>query len=424
MHSSESSERSANNACRNFSGGLVAGMILVFSSFYLNGDSSFFSSRGKGSEGKSSKSSSAGGDTHAAGLPVDGAACAAASLLRYQELKERARVGRFAGTPMLLDILHSEDQCRNVPGVIPPSYTDRDICYLITVEDHSLYWMRTLNKTWFKQVPWENIFAIGHTDDPTLRMTSNEKYKSSNNAWGTRHDALFEKFYLPETAHCKWWLTISDKDQVNPKALLDMLYGLHYTHPYSIGYIWHDMGWSHGVTYAGPHSVLSRAALEPVLKPSIWDDLTGDHCMNRTSSLWKGVNDDFGMDACLWDTGTIHVHSMLFEPIGELGPGGSWSWQQPHHLMNWVACRNENNPPRAFSIFSIYYYEIYGENQRAQGRGAFKLVTNLTDPIPMIRRQLLEEEEAAAAKAMKDEWEKERSAALERAWKAIKRGSI
>jgi hypothetical protein len=136
------------------------------------------------------------------------------------------------------------------------------------------------------------------------------------------------------------------------------------------------------------------------------------------------VNDDFGMDACLWDTGTIHVHSMLFEPIGELGPGGSWSWQQPHHLMNWVACRNENNPPRAFSIFSIYYYEIYGENQRAQGRGAFKLVTNLTDPIPMIRRQLLEEEEAAAAKAMKDEWEKERSAALERAWKAIKRGSI
>jgi hypothetical protein len=240
MHSSESSERSANNACRNFSGGLVAGMILVFSSFYLNGDSSFFSSRGKGSEGKSSKSSSAGGDTHAAGLPVDGAACAAASLLRYQELKERARVGRFAGTPMLLDILHSEDQCRNVPGVIPPSYTDRDICYLITVEDHSLYWMKTLNKTWFKQVPWENIFAIGHTDDPTLRMTSNEKYKSSNNAWGTRHDALFEKFYLPETAHCKWWLTISDKDQVNPKALLDMLYGLHYTHPYSIGYIWHE----------------------------------------------------------------------------------------------------------------------------------------------------------------------------------------
>jgi hypothetical protein len=418
MHS-EPSKRPADTACRHFSGGLVAGMILVFSSFYLNGNSSFFSSRGKGSEGKSSSS---GGDTHAARLTVDGAACAAASLLRYQELKERARVGRFAGTPMLLDILHLEDQCRNVPGVKTPSYTDQDICYLINVEDHSLYWMRTLNKTWFKQVPWENIFAIGRTDDPTLRMTSDEKFKSSDNAWGTMHDALFENFHLSETAHCKWWLTISDKDQVNPKALLDMLHGLHYTHPFSIGYIWHDMGWSHGVTYAGPQSVLSRAALESVLKPSIWRDRTGDHCMNRTSDLWNGVDDNFGMDACLWDTGTIHVHSMLFEPIGELGPGGSWSWQQPHHLMNWVACRNEKNPPRAFSIFSIYYYEIYGENQRAQGRGAFKLVTNLTDPIPMIRRQLQEEGEEEEA-AMKDEWEKERSAALERAWKAIKRGN-
>jgi predicted RNA-binding Zn-ribbon protein involved in translation (DUF1610 family) len=202
MHSSEASERTATNACRHFSGGLIVGMILVFSSFYLNGGSSFFSTSGK-NKGQSSRQSStdsgsgsgSGNDVHTAGKPVDGTACAAASLLRYQELKERARTGRFAGTPLLLDILHSEDQCRNVPGVIPPSYTDHDICYLITVEDHSLYWMRTLNKTWFNQVPWENIFAIGHTDDPTLRMTSNEKYKSNNNAWGTRHDALFEKFY-------------------------------------------------------------------------------------------------------------------------------------------------------------------------------------------------------------------------------------
>jgi hypothetical protein len=126
------------------------------------------------------------------------------------------------------------------------------------------------------------------------------------------------------------------------------------------------VGWSHGVTYAGPQAVYSRAALQSGL--ALMNN--GSSCGDRT--------DDFALDACMWASGAVHVHSNLFEPVGDLGPGNSWSWQLPHVLLSCVAVRNTRNPPRAFTLFMMYYVENYGMNNTWPSRKGFGIL----DPLP------------------------------------------
>ena len=310
------------------------------------------------------------------------ASCSASTLSRYLELRSLTMSGRglSEGTPLLLDMVHGADACRGVPGVTPPVWKARDVCYVVAVTQPGLEYVQILNKTWPGLVPRENVVYVGREkSDRFGGVVHFDESSDSLDPWTLDALAFHRLYQWANMSHCQWWVSATDQDWVNPDALYDLLYGLRAEHPLAIGFVWHQMGWSHGVTYAGPIGVYSRAALAvSVGNEAAWSDVHG--CTNRTGT-WDNapfVRDDFSMDACMWWGGAIHVHHKLFEPIGELGPGGSWSWQQPHDLMSWVAARCAN-VPRSQSLFMQYHSETYGP-----GKGGFNLRPDHPGPGPRL----------------------------------------
>jgi hypothetical protein len=176
-----------------------------------------------------------------------------------------------------------------------------------------------------------------------------------DNPWARTVAALPTLVYSPRFSHCAWWFLGTDSAWVNPRAIAASAEGLHASHPLSLGFQWHQMGWSHGTTYSAGLTLYSRAALAAIA-PLINSSAP---CTNRTPA------DDFTLDSCGWAAGVVPLHALTVEPLGELGPGGSWSWQQPHHLMSWTAIHTLN-PGYHLRLLWTYYTAIYGNGTAAE----------------------------------------------------------
>ena len=359
---------------------------------------------GGGAPSSSSSSSSSSSGPSAAAV----AACRAQTWDAMRAMRDRVRTPGAAaeGTPLTIDLAHGADACGAL-GVPPPVYAPADVCYVVAAPGDDLGYVRVLNSSWFAFVPWPNLVVVGKADDPTLRVRSFPELRASpsDDPWVMEKDAMQVLFLEPQFAHCRWWVSATHQDWVNPRAVLNLVNGFSDAHRLVLGFVWHEMGWSHGVTYAGPQGIYSRAALGAAL--AVMTGANASACANRAGS-W-GPTDDFALDACMWATDAVHVHSNLFEPVGEFSPCSDWTWQQPHNLMSWVAVRNVKCPPRAFSLFANYYVDHYGPTNNWPSKKGFGVDLNLPPKPPIIGRRSRalgnavrvegEEEEATGAAA-------------------------
>lgn len=289
--------------------------------------------------------------------------CSDNTLKVLKSLQAKSKTGPAEGYPITIDLIHSVDECVKPSKLFPyglasPVAAKEDICYVTVVTDGSLGFLRTQNSTWVSVVPYDNFVAIGGQADPTLRLiTFPDIDGAANHEWARMMTGLKHLITEPEFAHCKWFFIGSDAAWVNPRVVQEITRGLYDNHPLVLGFQWNKMGWSHGVTYSAGLTLLTRTAVQNIV-PLLNQVNPIAQCTNRT--------DDFILDACGWESQAVYVHELAVEPLGELGPGGSWSWQQPHHLMSWISVKT-TNPNFHLRLLWQYFTEIYGNGPDNHG---------------------------------------------------------
>jgi hypothetical protein len=146
-----------------------------------------------------------------------------------------------SGTPLLIDIARGADACGAL-GVPPPVYAAEDVCYVVAMPGSDTTKVRVLNTSWFALVPWANLVVVAAAADPSLRMRSFPELAAhpTDDVWYMEKDALRALFPDPGFAHCRWWVSATHDDWVNPQAVLGLVNGFRDDHKLVLGYVWHD----------------------------------------------------------------------------------------------------------------------------------------------------------------------------------------
>lgn len=249
-------------------------------------------------------------------------ASAASPIDPLYDIHQRARSTESAGTPILRDILDLETRLHDLGDI--PTYTNEDVCYVMVISDNSFDAARTQVRSWVLEVPKTNYFLVHHASDDSGALPMIVKppaIQDSTATWKRTELAIQHLQSENSTQHCKWWFIGTDASWVNPRSVLGLVQELPFWRSYSIGYIWHEQGWSKGVTYSAGLTIYSRQALAVI----------ASKLQNSTSECLKRA-DDFVVDACAWEGGVTQIHTLTMEPTGQVRGAVvcffGWVWSQ------------------------------------------------------------------------------------------------
>ena len=285
-------------------------------------------------------------------------------------LIEKSKAGRLNGelkrtVPFTLDVIH-EAVYRTCPYDVAQKtfwtnrYTIDDVCYAVRDLNDNEAERSTVTATWASQVPAKNLWIFSAQADPAHRTVQVTSLEGKTNQ--RRHIAtLIAAAHVPDTSHCKWWVTATTHTWQNPRVHLASIQGISSTWPLQMGFFWDQMGFVEDITTAAGGNALWSSAGWEKMQISI----ESNQCPRDTHK-----SDDILAGMCALDAGVLPVVINNYDSSGamlqngvplEPGPRGEiMQWlQQPHNRAgHWGSIEGMDTN----FINSIYadYAKVYG----------------------------------------------------------------
>lgn len=128
-----------------------------------------------------------------------------------------------------------------------------------------------------------------------------------------------------EASHCKWFWAAADNSFANPVELAALTEGFSPDFAVSFSWTWWRQGFTGLVTCPSGGTLFSRAGALAA----------GAVLYTEACPFTKSADLTFGV--CNAATGTMNIHTLLFDPLAAQAPGGEWLYMQPQHSVGWAS---------------------------------------------------------------------------------------